>query len=675
MGLLGNFLAKGVNMLAGSSPWGDYGGSGTEEKKELFNKLLDTWNSIFQGDDFFKNPEYSTLENGVDLPIKAQLKAVKTSSFDSGMKKILMDDLHQLERHQKQKQTATRVKTERGTIDFVHLNQIELLKFSLSPERMCSGIDVTQNSRTFFYFRCVKDGNTLEFRYEPEFFANYNSGQPSDCDKLELTFQSNGQTLSAFVYYQPEVTSEQWSSVCTPDLFFKKIGRTDVYENLQEFLEKLNAPILAEKNRQEEEQKRKEEEQNRKEEEEQAEKRMRTALSTYELDKSGWHKEAETILARESAESALDSFLSSSSSDEMNSNADKRAKFAKEYYEKGLNLFNNLSNKDELKEAAEAFGIATELGNLDAKAKLALCYICGYGTLRGPGFTLVGEAECKELGISILRETAEQGNATAQLYLGNLYFSGEDVEENYEEAFEWFKKAAEQGDADAQYSLAICYAHGLGTEGNGEKAFEWYKKAAEQGHADAQYSLADAYDWGSGTEEDKEKAFEWYKKSAEQGHASAQCHLADAYAHGWGTEEDKEKAIEWYKKSAEQGHAVAQANLAYAYQNGEGTEEDKEKAFEWYKKSAEQGHAVAQNQLGLCYYNGDGTEEDEEKAFEWIEKAAEQNLGIAQFNLAYFYENGIGTEPDESKAIEWYKKAAEWGMEDAIEWLKEHGIS
>ena len=59
-----------------------------------------------------------------------------------------------------------------------------------------------------------------------------------------------------------------------------------------------------------------------------------------------------------------------------------------------------------------------------------------------------------------LRMVAEQGFASAQFNLGNMYDSGEGVPEDDREAVKWYRKAAEQGYASAQFNLAVMYYDG-----------------------------------------------------------------------------------------------------------------------------------------------------------------------------------------------------------------------
>ena len=56
------------------------------------------------------------------------------------------------------------------------------------------------------------------------------------------------------------------------------------------------------------------------------------------------------------------------------------------------------------------------------------------------------------------RPLAEQGNAAAQFNLGQMYFEGEGVPQDDDEALKWYRLAAEQGIAAAQSNLAGCSA-------------------------------------------------------------------------------------------------------------------------------------------------------------------------------------------------------------------------
>lgn len=200
--------------------------------------------------------------------------------------------------------------------------------------------------------------------------------------------------------------------------------------------------------------------------------------------------------------------------------------------------------------------------------------------------------------------------------------SGEYNTGRYESAFEHFSEYAKMGNATAQYYLGEMYYYGKGVFQDYAKAVEWYRKSAEQGNADAQCSLGYMYTFSKGVSSDYTKAVEWFRKSAEQGNAIGQNWLGDAYRDGRGVSQDYAKAVEWYRKAAEQGYVYAQYYLGIMYRDGSGVSQDYAKAVEWYRKSAEQGYTDAQYQLGYMYHNGIGVSKDHTKAAEWYSKAA-----------------------------------------------------
>ncbi len=112
------------------------------------------------------------------------------------------------------------------------------------------------------------------------------------------------------------------------------------------------------------------------------------------------------------------------------------------------------------------------------------------------------------------RPLAEQGNAKAQNNLGNMYYKGRGVPQDYPEAVKWYRKAAEQGHAMAQYNLGKKYFKGEGVPQDYAEAVGWYRKAAEQGHASAQYNLGVIYDKGLGVPLDYAQAHMWYNLAA-----------------------------------------------------------------------------------------------------------------------------------------------------------------
>ena len=298
---------------------------------------------------------------------------------------------------------------------------------------------------------------------------------------------------------------------------------------------------------------------------------------------------------------------------------------------------------------------------------------------------LVPDGKIKE-NFDLIKELAENGNATA-MYLLAQYFRS--YEFNMEKFKEWLSKAIEAGEALAKirwysefeqekeldknvleevlnmaendniyamFELGRYYDLNKVNK-NYEEAVKWYEKAAEQGYPMAQVNLGLMYDDGRGVEQNYEKALELYRKAAEQGHITAQNIIGNMYENGRGVEQNYEEAAKWYRKAAEQGNSAAQNNLGLMYYYGKGVEEDDKKALEWYRKAAEQGNTAAQNNIGLMYENGYGVEQNYEEAVKWYRKTAEQGNAFGQNALGYMYYAGYGVVQNFDKALKWCRKA------------------
>jgi TPR repeat protein len=82
--------------------------------------------------------------------------------------------------------------------------------------------------------------------------------------------------------------------------------------------------------------------------------------------------------------------------------------------------------------------------------------------------------EAKDYGkaLECWQQAADQGDAKALCYLGNLYREGNGVEQSYEKALEYWQKAADQGDTLAMCNLGGAYYNARGVEQSYEKALE-----------------------------------------------------------------------------------------------------------------------------------------------------------------------------------------------------------
>ena len=88
-----------------------------------------------------------------------------------------------------------------------------------------------------------------------------------------------------------------------------------------------------------------------------------------------------------------------------------------------------------------------------------------------------------------LVKAAEKGDSAGQYSLGDCYYNGEGVEQNYFSAVEWYTRAGNQWIAPAYRQLGICYFLEQGVTRDLDKAKELLSIAAEKGDSLAQRLL------------------------------------------------------------------------------------------------------------------------------------------------------------------------------------------
>jgi S1-C subfamily serine protease len=152
---------------------------------------------------------------------------------------------------------------------------------------------------------------------------------------------------------------------------------------------------------------------------------------------------------------------------------------------------------------------------------------------------------------------AEKGDLEAQVQLGQMYFSGEGVPQNYKEALKWYRQAAEKGNAGAQNNLALMHLNGNGVAKNPIEGAKWMRMAATKGLPRAQVNFGRMYMEGVGVGRNALEAVRWFRRAAEQGDQTGQRTLGQAYAEGQGVRVDLLEAYKWFSLAAAQGDGVA----------------------------------------------------------------------------------------------------------------------
>lgn len=85
---------------------------------------------------------------------------------------------------------------------------------------------------------------------------------------------------------------------------------------------------------------------------------------------------------------------------------------------------------------------------------------------------------------------AEQGDQSAQTYVGEIFEKGLGVQPDYAVAATWYRKAAERGYSRAALNLGNLYERGLGVPRDPAQALSWYRRAA--GSKEVTFEIAPA---------------------------------------------------------------------------------------------------------------------------------------------------------------------------------------
>ena len=176
---------------------------------------------------------------------------------------------------------------------------------------------------------------------------------------------------------------------------------------------------------------------------------------------------------------------------------------------------------------------------------------------------------------------ADEQNAEALYYLGQMYENGQGVDKDTQKATEYYQKADALGNLQASVQLAKTVFYDDTIENNKEIGLEYLKKTAYNGSSDALYELGEIYHAGNGVEKDYSYAFGYYLMASMKGDKKAQHKLALAYINGRGTPQDFANGIKWLARSANQGYVLAQKELA-DYQSSDKRLLNLPDAYAWY---------------------------------------------------------------------------------------------
>lgn len=219
----------------------------------------------------------------------------------------------------------------------------------------------------------------------------------------------------------------------------------------------------------------------------------------------------------------------------------------------------------DLKKAVSFYQKSADLGFRRAQCNLGICYEFG----KGVPINKEKAYFWYEKAFSQYMESAENGDADAQLEVGSFYYYGRMRSgKDYLKSIPWFEKSANQGNSNAYNSLGIIYQNALGVEKNLKKAYDYYLKGAELGNSYAQRNLAwllldiDFIEIDDDCDFTKQ-AEKWLRLAARE-NADHLYELAWFYLQYGFMDEFVDKDCEFYlKKASDEGSGYAQASIGY----------------------------------------------------------------------------------------------------------------
>ena len=157
--------------------------------------------------------------------------------------------------------------------------------------------------------------------------------------------------------------------------------------------------------------------------------------------------------------------------------------------------------------------------------------------------------------IKLYEDAINNNNYKAMYLLGDKYYSGYKIEQDYDLAMFYFRMAARFNYGSAEFNIGKMYEDGLGIIKNYEKAIEWYKLASTHGEVKALASMGDVYL----DKNEFNKAFELYNMAYENYEdkndaAVVMLKIGYLYIYGRGVDKNRAKGLEWLKMALKTGN-------------------------------------------------------------------------------------------------------------------------
>lgn len=278
--------------------------------------------------------------------------------------------------------------------------------------------------------------------------------------------------------------------------------------------------------------------------------------------------------------------------------------------------------------------------------------------------------------LNAIMDKAKAGDASAMNEVGTWYYNGKHVNQDYAQAYEWWKKASLKSNIRAIANLGICYQLGRGIERDSVDAVRLYEKSIKEGNKvllsqrseNADMSAFDAmlvgdcHEEGIGVKKDLAKAADFYAKAAAKGSVDGMLKAGLCYLNV----KNPGKAIGYFEKGASKGNHACEYWAGKMLLGGMGISPNKQQAVVYLLKAAEAGMPAAQAEMGILYSEGNGVTKNIQQSVDWNRKAAMQGNPKGMWNYGNALKDGNGVEQDYDQALFWMAEAGKEGYQRAF---------
>lgn len=290
-----------------------------------------------------------------------------------------------------------------------------------------------------------------------------------------------------------------------------------------------------------------------------------------------------------------------------------------------------------------------------------------------------------------LQPAAEKGNETAMLLMGRCWEMGMGVQQDFNNAYDWYKRAYDLGSNMAELHaitcLRSCFENNIFPDGaeaflrscankrntkamislayyfrfynpdgrDFSEALRFYRQAAESGDSEAQYLLGRLLVMKNLLKKERNLVIRWWDNSLEKGLNSATTEEFDDEGH----KNERAEAMRWLNAAGEEGSCEALRLLSSMYHRGLLVLSDPQQAVKLLVRAADMEDMKAQGLLGVIFLEGIGVEKNEKEGVDWLGLASEAGDSFAQWNLALALIEGTGVLVNRPRAKALLERSAE----------------